>query len=190
MSRALDTMPPRSMPAPAYSRGRMGLHWLIALLIFTTFPLGLYMHDMALTPNKLRLFSYHKWIGVSIFLLALARVWARAMDGAIFARPVGPRWQHAAADAVHLLLYVLIIVVPLSGWVLSSAEGFQTVWFGVLPLPDLVAKNKELANALKELHKVLNFVMLGIVVVHVLAALQHHFLLRDGVLHRMLPGRR
>lgn len=189
MSSVLDAMPPQSKPTTAYGPGRMGLHWLIALLIFTTFPLGLYMHDLALTPTKLRLFSYHKWIGVTIFLLSLARVWARAVDRTSFTRPAGPRWQHAAADAAHLLLYALIIVVPLSGWVLSSAEGFQTVWFGVLPLPDLVAKNKGLAGVLKELHLVLNFLMLGIVVVHVLAALQHHVLLRDGVLRRMLPHR-
>lgn len=183
----LGTVASRSEAAAGYSRPRIGLHWLIALLIFISFPLGLYMHDLALTPTKLRLFSYHKWLGITILVLAIVRVWTRAVDRTMLARPPGPKWQHVAADAAHLLLYVLIIAVPLSGWLMSSAQGFQTVWFGVLPLPDLVAKNKELAIGLKELHKVLNFVMLGIVGVHILGALQHQFVLRDGVLRRMLP---
>jgi cytochrome b561 len=86
-----------------------------------------------------------------------------------------------------VLLYLLMFAVPLSGWLMSSAKGFQTVWFGVLPLPDLLDKNKELGDALQQLHMLLNFSMAALVVAHLGAALKHHFVDRDDVLSRMLP---
>jgi cytochrome b561 len=82
---------------------------------------------------------------------------------------------------------VLLFAIPLSGWLMSSAKGFQTVWFGVLPLPDLVGKDKELGDLLKEVHEALNFALLGLVIAHVAGALKHHFIERDDILARMLP---
>ena len=96
-------------------------------------------------------------------------------------------WQRRAAEATHVLLYLLMLVVPLSGWLMSSAKGFQTVWFGVLPLPDLVGKDKALGDLLQEVHEVLNFTLAGLVLAHLGAALKHHFIDRDDVLARMLP---
>ena len=176
--------------AAAYARPAVGLHWAIALLIFAAFPLGVYMHDLPLSPDKLRLFSYHKWIGVTVVMLSLLRVAARLAFAPPALPAAMPRWERHAAAAMHALLYALIFAVPLSGWVMSSATGFQTVWFGVLPLPDLVGKNKELAESLKLLHKSLNIALLVLVVIHVAAALKHHFIARDDVLMRMLPWRR
>jgi cytochrome b561 len=91
------------------------------------------------------------------------------------------------AGATHVLLYLLMIVIPLSGWLMSSAKGFQTVWFGVLPLPDLLDKNAELGDLLQQLHILLNYSMAAIVFAHLGAALKHHFIDRDDVLARMLP---
>ena len=181
------TPPPRmDRTQVRYGPMRIALHWLIALLLLGAFPLGLYMHDLALTPTKIRLFNYHKWLGVSILLLALVRIVARSLDRAP-EEPTAAGWQRSAATLVHTLLYVLIVVIPVSGWLMSSAEGFQTVWFGVIPLPDIVPRDKTLAALLKVVHKGLNFAMLGLVGVHVLAVLQHQFILRDGLLGRMLP---
>jgi cytochrome b561 len=87
------------------------------------------------------------------------------------------------------LLYALMLVIPISGWLMSSAKGVQTVWFGVLPLPDLLAKDKPLGEALAMVHKTLDFTLLGMVVLHSLAALKHHFVDHDDVLTRMLPAR-
>ena len=98
-----------------------------------------------------------------------------------------PAWQRQAAAATHVLLYVLMFAVPLSGWLMSSAKGFQTVWFGVLPLPDLLEKNKELGDLLQQIHILLNFCLAGLVFAHAGAAIKHHFSDRDDVLARMLP---
>ncbi len=170
-----------------YSHTAITLHWAIALLIFAAFPLGVYMHELPLSPDKLRLYSYHKWIGVSVFLLAVLRVTWRSTHRPPPLPDTMPRWERLAAHGVHYLLYALILVVPLSGWLMSSAKGFQTVWFGVLPLPDLLAKNKELGDLLKEVHESLNFALLALVLAHVGAALKHQFIDRDGILARMLP---
>lgn len=171
----------------SYTRTAIALHWLVAIAIVATFSVGLYMHELPLSPTKLRIYSWHKWTGVTIFLLVLWRLVWRLTH-----RPPGlpagmPAWQHVAAELVHRLLYVLMIAVPLSGWLMSSAKGFQTVYFGVLPLPDLLAKNKELGDALTLVHKTLNFTLAGLVLAHIGAALKHHFVDRDDVLARMLP---
>jgi cytochrome b561 len=94
-----------------------------------------------------------------------------------------------AAHAGHVLLYGLMIAIPLSGWLMSSAKGFQTVWFGVLPIPDLVNKNQELGNLLQTVHLSLNLLFVAVIVGHIGAALKHHFIDRDDVLTRMLPVR-
>jgi cytochrome b561 len=86
-----------------------------------------------------------------------------------------------------VLLYLLMFAVPLSGWLMSSAKGFQTVWFGVLPLPDLLQKDTDLGDLLQQMHMLLNFTMAGLVAAHAGAALKHHFLDRDEILARMLP---
>lgn len=170
----------------AYTRTAIALHWLIAALILVAFPLGLYMYELPLSPRKLQLYSYHKWIGITVLLAAAARLLWRLGHRPPAPLP-GPRWQVVAAHAVHHLLYLLIVAVPLSGWLMSSALGFPVVWLGVLPLPDLIAKDKELGEALKAVHQTLNFGLLALVVVHVAAALKHHFLDRDATLVRMLP---
>lgn len=168
-----------------YSTPAIVLHWLVALLIFAGFPLGLYMVDLPLSPDKLRLYSYHKWIGVTVLVLAVLRVaWRTTHTPPPL--PAGiAAWQRRASRIVHGLLYLLLIAIPLSGWLMSSAKGFQTVWFGVLPLPDLVGKDKALGDLLAGVHKTLNFTLLALVVLHVGAALQHHFIERRPFLQRM-----
>ncbi len=170
-----------------YTGTAVTLHWLIALLIFAAFPLGLYMHDLPLSPHKLRLYSYHKWIGVTVFLLALIRLSWRTMHRPPPLPHTMPTWERLTAESVHYLLYILIVAIPISGWLMSSAKGMQTVWFGVLPLPDLVAKDKALGDFLLEVHEMLNFTMLGLLFAHIGGALKHHFIERDDILARMIP---
>lgn len=171
----------------AYTHTAIALHWLMALLVFVTFPIGVIMHEMALSPDKLRMLSYHKWLGVTIFMLLVVRLaWRAAHKPAPMIAAV-PKWQRAAAQGVHVLLYVLLLAIPLSGWLMSSAKGFQTVYLGVLPLPDLLAKDKVLGDALGVLHQVLNITLLILVISHIAAALKHQLIDGDGTLARMLP---
>jgi cytochrome b561 len=172
-----------------YTGIAIAFHWLMALIIFIAFPLGVYMHELPLSPTKLQLYSYHKWIGITILLLAILRVTWRLSHQPPALPASLPRWQQVATHAVHHSLYLLLILIPLSGWLMSSAKGFQTVWFGILPLPNLVAKDKALGDFFQELHEVLNFALLGLVSIHILAALKHHFIDRDGILKRMLSTR-
>jgi len=174
-------------PASRYTTTAIALHWLAALLIFAAFPLGVYAHELALSPLKLKLLSYHKWLGVTLFLLTVARLAWRATHTPPPLPATMPRWQQRAAHGLHHLLYLLLLAIPLSGWLMSSAKGFPVVYLGLVQLPDLVGKNVELAELFKGVHQVLNFGLLALVGLHVAAALKHHFIDRDATLRRMLP---
>jgi cytochrome b561 len=178
----------RQAERPArYTVTAIVFHWLIALGIAATFGLGLFMHELPLSPDKLRLYSWHKWMGVTLFMLVFMRLVWRLLNPPPELPAAMPAWQRVTAEWAHGLLYVLMFAIPLSGWLMSSAKGFQTVWFGVLPLPDLLPKSKDLGEQLELVHKSLNFFMAFVVVGHVLAALKHHYRDRDDVLVRMLP---
>jgi cytochrome b561 len=163
------------------------LHWAMALAIFGLLALGFVMSDMPLSPEKLQYFSWHKWAGVSVFFL----VWIRLIWRVITPPPAYPnsisRPLQILAHGGHFLLYALMLVIPLSGWLMSSAKGVQTVWFGVWPLPDLLSRDKELGKLLEWIHGSLNWVLIALIVGHVGAALKHHFIDRDDILTRMLP---
>jgi cytochrome b561 len=173
-------------PRPArYTAVAIGLHWLIALLIFAGFALGQYMTDLALSPEKLRLYSWHKWLGVTIFGLVLVRVLWRLAHPPPALPPGMARWQRRAAAASHLLLYVLMLAIPLSGWLYSSASGVPTVLYGWWRLPDLLARDKEWAALLKTVHVSLNNGLAALVLLHLAAAIKHQWVDRDGLLSRM-----
>jgi cytochrome b561 len=177
------------MTSNRYTHTAIALHWLMAFLLLGLFVVGLYMHELPLSPQKLKIYSWHKWAGVSIFLLVLVRLAWRIGHRPPALPALMPVWQQSAAHGLHFLLYLLIIAIPLSGWLMSSAKGFQTVWFGVLPLPDLIGKDKELGKILEEVHSILNFGLVALVIVHAAAALKHHWVDKDDVLTRMLPFR-
>lgn len=176
------------MSVRRYTKTAMTLHWLIALLIITAFSLGWVMSDMpGLSMAKLRYFSWHKWLGVTVFLLALIRIVWRAGHPAPLAPTPLPLWQVRAAQSVHLALYALIVLIPLSGYFYSLAAGVPVVYLGLIPLPVLIEKNAALADLLKQVHGILNYTLAAMVAVHVLAALKHQFVDQDGTLLRMLP---
>ncbi|MDW3680482.1 cytochrome b [Cupriavidus sp. CV2] len=179
---------PAPLSASAYGATAIGLHWIIALLIFAAFGLGLYMTSIpGLSMLKLKLFSWHKWIGVTIFAFAVLRVLWRATHRVPAPAAGTPAWQAKAAHVAHLLLYALIVVVPITGYLYSSASGVPVVYLGIWQLPALIEKNDELKEILKLVHIWLNYLMAVIVVVHAAAAIKHQFIERDGTLARMLP---
>lgn len=171
-----------------YSGLAIFFHWLTALGIFICFPLGLYMADLKLSPTKLQLISYHKWLGVTIFGVLVLRIIWRAFNKAPRLPSNTPKWQIGAAHATHLFLYILMIAIPLSGWLMSSAKGFTTVYLGMFALPDLVEKNKELGDTLRAVHTQLNYALLMLVILHIAAAIKHQWIDRDGLIGRMIPS--
>ena len=185
---------PDLTPAPVrYTAVAMLLHWVLAVAILTAFSVGLYVEDLPFSPNKLKLINWHKWAGVTILALSLLRlVWRLThRPPALPARieQAMPSWQRVAHHGTHHLMYLLFFAVPLLGWAYSSAKGYPIVWFGVLPLPDFVSPNPALADALKPLHALAAWGLIGLVGLHVAAALKHQFIDRDGLLDRMRPGR-
>jgi len=172
-----------------YTNSAIALHWLTAVLILANLLLGLSMVPLAITPRKLEWYQWHKWIGITVFLLTCMRLAWRTVHPV--PPPVAmPQWQRRAASWSHVLLYVLLLVIPVSGWLYSSSTGVQVVYLGLVPLPDLVPNDKALAHVLKAVHVSLNFLLFALVCVHSAAALKHHFVDRDTSLRRMLPGAR
>ncbi len=171
-----------------YTLPAIALHWLLALALIVSFCVGVYMSSLPISPQRLKLYNWHKWAGICILALSALRLLWRATHRPPEDVPM-PAWQRRAAHATHVLLYVLFFAVPLAGWAYSSAAGFPVVLFGVLPLPDFVSPDKELAEAIKPLHGILAFTMAALVLAHVGAAIKHHFIDRDGLLNRMRPGR-
>ncbi len=170
-----------------YSAVAKIFHWFLALMIFTSFGVGLYMVDLPFSPQRLKLYNWHKWAGVTILVLSALRLLWRLYKPA----PVLPEkmatWQKRASHIVHMLLYILFFAVPIIGWIYSSAAGFPIVWLGLIPLPDLVDKNRELAVLIKPIHGIAAKVLATVVVLHIAATLKHHFMDRDDILKRMLP---
>ena len=165
-------------------------HWLIAALIVVQGAIGLTMVELGMTPTKVRVFALHKSIGLTILALVLLRLAWRLTGRAPREVPM-PRWQIAAARLSHFLLYVLILALPFSGWLFNSAANFPLEWFGVFHVPSLTRGLDPVLKAFAlRTHVVLFWVLVAVVVIHVFAALWHHYKQRDDVLRRMLPARR
>lgn len=171
-----------------FSAVAIALHWLMALAIITVWLIGIYMVGMqGISPLKLKLFNWHKWLGVCILTLAVIRLLWRLTHPAPALPASMPRWEQWAAKASHHSLYLLMFLIPLSGYGYSLASGYPIVLFGVLPLPVLFAKTPEWVPILKAVHIWLAYLLAVVVVTHALAALKHHVMDKDQVLRQMLP---
>lgn len=168
----------RPIQGGRYSGIAILFHWTIAALVLVNLWIGLIGGSM----------PAHKAIGITVLVLTLGRIGWRLGHRPPPLPSGTPGWERMAAHATHLLFYLLLIVLPLSGWAMvSRAKRNPLDWFGLFPIPYLPIP-PSLAHLGHEAHELLGFAMLGLVVLHVAAALRHHFLLRDGVLLRMLPG--
>ncbi len=164
------------------------LHWCVAMLIFVQLPLGVYAANLPVSLARLQWLSYHKSIGITILVLALARLAWRWIDAPPALPDTMALWERRAAHAVHWALYVVPVLAMLAGWLYASAAGLSVNWFGILLIPDLVAKNAELAPLFKALHHGLVGVLVLLLIGHVGAAARHAFLVRDNIVQRMLPA--
>jgi len=174
-----------------YGAVAMVLHWLMALVLSALFALGLYMTrlpDVGFDTWKISLILYHKELGiVALMLVVLRLVWR---VGNALPRLVEnlPGWQKVAARFVHLCFYALMLALPLTGWLMSSATGIPVPVLGLFTLPDLVPYDDRLYHALNDAHRYIGYALLVCMAAHIGAALRHHFLLRDNTLRKMLPG--
>jgi cytochrome b561 len=162
-------------------------HWLIAVLVLAQLGIGVYAASLPVSLARLQWLSHHKSLGLTILALLLLRLGWRVLNPPPELPPTMPRWERRAALATHRLLYVLLVAAPLAGWLYASAAGLSASWFGLFTVPDLVAKDRERAELFKALHIGLVSLLALLVAVHAGAALRHRLILRDGVMHRMLP---
>lgn len=165
-------------------------HWTIFTLIVFMFGLGWYMTGLELSPRKLDIYFFHKSLGILILTLVFLRLLWRVINISPLLPETTPIYQKLAAHGAHWLLYLLMLAIPVSGWLMSSAKGFPVKVFGTFTLPDLIKPDNELGNKLAGLHEILGIVFLVILGLHIGAALYHHFILKDDILTRMLPWKK
>lgn len=170
-----------------YGLVSQALHWAVVVLVVVQFVWAWRMDELSRGLALYEVTVQHKSFGMTILGLMVLRVLWR-----LFNRPPPlpahvTGWEHAAARFTHWLLYGLLFAMPLSGWIMSSAADYGAEWFGWVNVPDLVGPNEDLQDVMEETHEILSWVLLGVIGLHVLAALRHHFLLRDRVLKGMLP---
>ncbi|MGE3988952.1 cytochrome b [Pseudorhodoplanes sp.] len=163
------------------------LHWLTLVLLVGAFSLAISMVNMPFSPRKLEFYSWHKWVGVTIFLVVLLRLAWRLVNP-VPAQPGSvPQWQRRLAGLSHATLYMILIVMPITGWIMSSALNLPVVYLGLVHIPSPFGVDRTLGETMKIVHLSLAIALLVLVSIHALAALYHHLVLRDDVLRRMLP---
>jgi len=179
-------MTANSQVTDRYSGYAIGLHWATAALIVALFFVGWRMVALPISPAKFELYALHKSLGVVVLAVTVWRLAVRLLRPAPDAID-GPAWQMHAAAASHALLYALLVALPISGWLFNSVVGFPLSLFGMVELPNLVTARPALKEVVRLGHVWLGWGLLPLLSLHIVAALQHHFLRHDRTLIRMLP---
>ena len=166
------------------------LHWLIALAVIILICVGWYMADLRPSPDKIRLYVTHKSLGLTVLaLMTIRALWRLSHQPPPLPQTI-PAWQRSASMFSHLLLYVMLFMMPLSGWLMNSASGFPAKWFGLFKVPNLIARDSSALELWQDVHFYSAWILMTLIFVHIAAALKHHFIDRDSVLLRMLPFNR
>ena len=172
----------------AYGIIAQALHWCVAALILMQIALGLYAANLPVSMARLQWLSYHKSLGLTILALVLLRLVWRWIDAPPPLPDTMARRERRAARVMHGALYVVPVLAMLAGWLYASAAGLSVNWFGLILIPDLIAKNTAIAPLFKELHHGLVGLLVLLLVGHIAAAARHAFILHDNVAQRMLPA--
>jgi len=178
-----------------YDNVAMSLHWLSAVAVVALFGIGWVMTDLKPgSPLQFSLYQAHKSIGMTVLVLTILRLGWRAFHRAPALPDQMPVWEQRLAHLGHFGLYGLLAAMPLVGWAIVSTSRFNlpTVLFGLIPLPHLtflmeIGDREFLHKAFEEMHEAGSLLMLVLLVAHVIAALRHQYILKDGVLGRMVP---
>jgi cytochrome b561 len=179
-------MPIQSSPT-RYGAVAQAFHWLIAALIVTQFTLAYLADDLPIGAHKLALLARHKSFGMTILMLAILRLLWRLRNPPPALPDHMSSLERKLARATHIAFYVLLFAMPMTGWMMSSAKNYSVSWFGLFTWPNLIGKNEAAFDFLRSTHDTLAAILLTIAILHILAALKHHFWNKDNVLLRMLP---
>lgn len=178
---------PNGQSPTRYTAVAQAFHWLIAALIVTQFTLAYLADDLPIGIHKLALLARHKSFGMTVLMLAVLRLLWRLKNPAPELPSGMAPLERMLARITHVAFYVLLFAMPLTGWLMSSAKNYSVSWFGLFTWPNLIAKNETAFDLLRSTHEILSDVLFAIAVLHILAALKHHFWNKDDVLLRMLP---
>ena len=174
-----------------WNRVSQSLHWLIAFLILCMGIVGLIMVKLPPKPSIFWVYTAHKSLGIAILISVCIRVIVRLSTSAPPPLAALGAWQHRIAHVTHFALYGMMFAMPLTGWLLDSASGLRPFrWFGLFPMPKLVAPDAALSHQMHRLHEWGFWLLILLVIIHSGAALFHHFIQHDATLIRMLPRRR
>jgi cytochrome b561 len=162
-------------------------HWLIVALLLVQFPIGWLMPDIHDDMKPGGAMTFHISFGIVILILIVLRLAWR------FTHPVAsesslPAWQRLSSEAMHWLLYALVLATTVTGWLFASFRGWSISWFYLVPLPMLASENEEAAKAFDGWHQVMEWSLLVVIGLHVATAMVHIFIYRDRIMQRMLPG--
>lgn len=172
-----------------YGLVTIGLHWLTLVLLIAVYACvnltELYEEE---SPAQEALMHWHYMLGLTVLALVVLRLLNRLVGGSSAVVPPVPLWQQRLASTVHVALYVLMVAMPILGWLILSASGEPIPFFGT-QLPALLTANEDLADQLEDVHEVIGTIGYFLIGAHALAALFHHYITRDNTLVRMLPGK-
>lgn len=175
--------------AEKYGAVAKTLHWLIALMIFAMIGLGLYMGELPRGPQQYEIIQLHKSTGLLLLALVVLRILWRLTNPQPPLPLTTKGYEKGLAHLVHFLLYVAMIVFPMSGWIMISASDFPTgEVYGLFTIPDLIGTDREIGNIAGEVHETMLWVIAALLALHIVGALFHHFVRKDDVLRRMSPG--
>jgi cytochrome b561 len=178
---------PNPISPSRYSAVAKSFHWIIAALVVTQFVLFYLEDDLPKGSRKLHLLDWHKSVGMTILMLAILRLLWR-LNHPPPALPAGmTALERRLARGTHMAFYVLLFAMPLTGWMQSSAKNYSVSWFRLFTWPNLIGQSEAAFNILHTTHEVLSDALFAIAVLHIFAALKHHFWNKDNVLVRMLP---
>src|SRR5271167_3347089 len=178
---------PNQSSRERYTAVAQTFHWVIAALIVVQFVLANLEGDLPIGVHKLALLARHKSFGMTVLMLAVLRLlWRFRNTPPVLPGGMSPL-ERLAARATHVAFYFLLFAMPLSGWLMSSAKNYSVSWFGRFTWPNLIGPNEDAFNLLKTTHFYLSYALFAVAVLHVLAALKHHFWNKDDVFLRMLP---
>ena len=166
------------------------LHWLTALFVLGLLGVGLWMVGLPISLIKLYAYAWHKWIGLTVLVLTVLRLIWRTHTPPPPLPATVTGWERRLAPWGHAALLILLLAMPISGWLMSSAGGVSVVWFGILPLPDFVPRDPLAFTMLRALHHWLAWTLIAVIAVHVAAVLHHDLFHRDGIFRRMALFRR